>query len=132
MTSIVVDTSALMAIVLGEPAAERCAESLEKPERVLISAGTLAEALIVAERRGVRDRLNRLVEGLPMEVVSVTAAMAWRVAEAADRWGKGLHPAGLNFGDCFAYALAKERACPLLFVGNDFRKTDIPLAEASR
>jgi ribonuclease VapC len=55
----------------------------------------------------------------------VTPASARHVARAYERWGKGFHPAGLNFGDCFAYALAKEHSCPLLFVGKDFSKTDI-------
>lgn len=53
-----------------------------------------------------------------------------KVADAYDRWGKGVHPAGLNFGDCFAYALARVRGCPLLFVGDDFRRTDITSAIA--
>ena len=60
------------------------------------------------------------------EIVSVTPASARRIAEAYEAWGKGVHPAALNFGDCFAYALAKEQGCPLLYVGGDFAKTDIP------
>jgi ribonuclease VapC len=124
-----VDTSALIAIVLGEATAKDCADVLAKSERVAVSAGTLAEALIVADRRGVRSRLDRLLAALPLEVESVTAATARAVADAADRWGKGVNPAGLNFGDCFAYALAKEKVCPLLFVGNDFSRTDIVAAK---
>ena len=58
----------------------------------------------------------------------VTEYDAFQVAEAYSQWGKGVHPAGLNYGDCFAYALARQRACPLLFVGEDFTKTDIRLA----
>jgi ribonuclease VapC len=60
-----------------------------------------------------------------LNIVPVTAAAARRVGQAYEQWGRGMHPAALNFGDCFAYALAKERACPLLYVGDDFTKTDI-------
>ena len=122
---IVVDTSALMAIVLDEPDAPACADCLERQVQVAISAGTLTESLIVAQQRGVRELLARLVDGLGMEVVPTTAASAHQVADAYARWGKGAHPAGLNFGDCFAYALARERACGLLYVGNDFARTDV-------
>jgi ribonuclease VapC len=69
--------------------------------------------------------MARLIEGLGFEVVSVTAASARRVAKAYESWGKGLHPAGLNWGDCFAYEVAKEHGCCLLFVGDDFSNTDI-------
>ena len=122
---IAVDTSALMAIVLGEPQAGACIEALEAESDVLVSAGTLAEALIVAARRNVRDEMASLVERLGFEIVAVTAASAQRIAHAYERWGKGVHPAGLNIGDCFAYALAREHSCPLLFVGNDFSQTDV-------
>lgn len=122
---IVVDTSALMAILLNEADADTCAAALEGAGRLLISSGTVAESLIVAQRRGVGDEMEQLLSGLGFEVMAVTAADARRVAEAYQNWGKGLHPAGLNFGDCFAYALAKEQACPLLYVGNAFARTDI-------
>ncbi|HEY0835408.1 MAG TPA: type II toxin-antitoxin system VapC family toxin [Azospirillum sp.] len=122
---IAVDTSALMAIILDEPSANACMTCLESTSDVAISAGTLAEALIVAERRGVRAELERLVDGLGLDVVAVTSAAARRVADAYARWGKGVHAASLNYGDCFAYALAQERDCPLLFVGKDFPRTDV-------
>jgi ribonuclease VapC len=122
---IVVDTSALMAIVLDEQDAERCAKALEAEPVILISAGTLAEALIVAERRNVSDEMSKLVDGLGMEIVNVTGATARRVAQAYARWGKGAHVAGLNFGDCFAYEAAKDNGCALLYVGDDFSKTDV-------
>jgi ribonuclease VapC len=125
---IAVDTSALMAIVLGETEADTCTKILESETEVLISAGTLAEALIVSARRNVAEETRQLVDGLGFDVVTVTAASARRVAEAYARWGKGAHPAGLNFGDCFAYELAKEHSCPLLFVGRDFAKTDVKRA----
>ena len=63
--------------------------------------------------------------GSTIEIAAVTPARPGASAQAYERWGKGLHPAGLNFGDCFAYALAKEHSCPLLFIGDDFSKTDI-------
>ena len=122
---IVVDTSALMAVCLDESPAEACVAALEADRDILISAGTLAEALIVSARRSVGAVLSRLVEELGLAVVSVTPRTARLVGEAHEQWGRGVHPAALNFGDCFAYALAKERACPLLFVGNDFSQTDI-------
>ena len=117
-----------MAIYLNEPSAGVCAAVLEEDDRILISAGTLAEALIVSGRRNVGRDFAALVEGLGMEVVSVTPATARRVGEAYGRWGKGLHPAGLNFGDCFSYVLAIEHDCPLLFVGRDFSQTDVQAA----
>lgn len=125
---IAVDTSALMAIALGEPAADACIGALEREKEILISAGTVAEALIVSARRNVGPEVAALVDGLGFEVVNVTPAAARRIGAAYARWGKGLNPAGLNFGDCFAYELAKERGCRLLYVGDDFAKTDIESA----
>jgi ribonuclease VapC len=122
---IVVDTSALIAIAFDEAKAKACSEALEAETDVLISAGTLAESLIVARRQRQTEEVERLVVDLGIEIANVTPASARRVAEAYDRLGKGIHPAGLNFGDCFAYALAKEHSCPLLYVGNDFAKTDV-------
>jgi ribonuclease VapC len=126
---IAVDTSALMAIVLNEPEAEACVSALEQEEEFLISAGTVAEALIVAAHRNVGAEMRSILEDLGFEVVSVTLAAARRIAEAYARFGKGMKgSAALNFGDCFAYEIAKERGCPLLFVGDDFAKTDIESA----
>lgn len=120
-----VDTSALMAVILGEAEADACIEALENETDVLISAGTVAEALIVAGRRNVGEEMGRLIEGLGFEVVSVAPASARRIAEAYSKWGKGGHRAGLNFGDCFSYEAAREHACPLLYVGDDFSRTDL-------
>lgn len=122
---IAVDTSALMAIVLNEAEADGCAAVLEGADHLLISAGTVAEALIVAGRRNVRQEVAQLIDGLGFEIVSVTAASSRRVAQAYEAWGKGVHAAGLNFGDCFAYEVAQEHGCPLLYVGTDFARTDI-------
>lgn len=125
MSLIVVDTSALMAVILREPKASVCIAALDQAEDMAISAATLAEALVVAGLRGIAPEMEQLIEELGCEVAPVTEALAARVARAYARWGKGVHPAGLNFGDCFAYALAEERACPLLFIGDDFARTDI-------
>lgn len=122
---IAVDTSALMAILLDEHGADALVAALEAEDELLISAGTVAEALIVAGRRDVSEEMDRLITGLGFDIVAVTPAAARRIAQVYEAWGKGLHPAGLNFGDCFAYDLAKQRGCPLLYVGEDFRKTDI-------
>ena len=122
---IAVDTSALMAIVSGEPSADACIRVLEAETEVLISAGTMAEALIVAGRRNVDKEMACLIEGLGLEIITVTPASARRVAKAYERWGRGLHAAGLNFGDCFAYEVAMEHSCRLLFVGDDLSKTDV-------
>ncbi len=125
---IAVDTSALMAVALDEREADACSAVLEAEDELLISAGTIAEALIVAARRNVGEEMTSLIEGLGFNAVAVTPAAARRIALAYQRWGKGAHAAGLNFGDCFAYDVAKEHDCPLLFVGDDFAKTDIKRA----
>jgi ribonuclease VapC len=125
---IAVDTSALMAILLDEPDAERCIAALTAHSGVLISAGTLAECLIVAARRNVGDEMAALLDGFGFEIVSVTPAAARRISETYNRWGKGVHKAGLNFGDCFAYEVAREHDCPLLYIGDDFARTDLASA----
>jgi ribonuclease VapC len=122
---IAVDTSALMAILLDEPTADDCMAAIEASDKLLISAGTMAEALIVAGRRNLDEDMTELIDGLGFEIVPVTPASARRIAAAYGRWGKGIHPTALNFGDCFAYEVAMERNCPLLYVGNDFPRTDI-------
>jgi ribonuclease VapC len=125
---IVVDTSALFAIAAGEARGPACAEALAVETGILISAATLAEALIVAARKGLAAEMHRLITGAGMEVIPLIEADAVRAADAYNRWGKGVHPAGLNYGDCFAYALAQARKCPLLYIGSDFSKTDVQSA----
>lgn len=126
---IAVDTSALMAIVLNEPAADACISALAEETEIVVSAGTVAEALIVADHRNVGAEMRSIIEDLGFEVVPVTSAVARRIAEVYARWGKGLsRSAALNFGDCFAYEVANERDCRLLFVGEDFAGTDIKSA----
>jgi ribonuclease VapC len=122
---IAVDTSALMSILLNEAEADACVAALAAENDLLISAGTVAEALIVAARRDIGEEMAQLIDELGFEVVSVTSASAQRIAQAYDRWGKGRHAAALNFGDCFAYEVAKEHGCRLLYVGDDFTRTDV-------
>jgi ribonuclease VapC len=122
---IAVDTSAMVAIILREPGANECTRVLASETEILISAGTVLEALIVATRRGIAEEMTSLMERIGFQVIPVTQAAARRMGQAYELWGKGMHPARLNFGDCFAYDVAQENACPLLFVGEDFAKTDV-------
>jgi len=122
---IAVDTSALMAILLGESEASACADVLATNDRIVISAATVAEALIIARRRNLSAEMANLIDGLGLETASITLAAARRVADCYAQWGKGVNPAGLNFGDCFAYEVARSHGCPLLFVGEDFARTDV-------
>ena len=117
-----------MAILLNEPLADDCESALNAEIRVLISAGTLTEALIVANGRNVGDEMKALIESAAIEVVPVTNASARRAAAAHAKWGRGAKTAGLNFGDCFAYDVAKANDCPLLYAGRDFAKTDVQSA----
>jgi len=125
---IAVDTSALMAVILDEPQAAACMAVLEAEPDILVSAGTVAEALIVAGARNVAAEMQSLISGLGFEVVPVTTLSAARIAQAYAQWGRGMNPAGLNFGDCFAYEVAKQHDCRLLFVGEDFSRTDLKSA----
>lgn len=124
----VIDTSALLAILLDE--AERRAFSLaiESADRRLLSAANLVEVSIVLESRfggeGVRA-LDRLLEIAAVEVVAVDRAQALVAREAHRNYGKGRHPAALNYGDCFAYALSRTTTEPLLYKGSDFSQTDV-------
>ena len=122
---IVVDTSAIFAVLYDEQHGPACAAALAANTRLLISAGTLAEAYVVAARSGVTEALESFLSGVILEVVPVDADFAAAVGRGYARYGRGLHAASLNFGDGFAYALARERNCPLLFIGNDFSLTDI-------
>ena len=108
-----------------EPEAAAGAEALATSGGIVISAATVAEASMVSERRGIGAEMAGLVDGFQPEIATVSLAVARRVAGACARWGKGVHPAGLNFGDCFAYEVARTRSCPLLHVGTDFARTDI-------
>jgi ribonuclease VapC len=124
----VIDTSAIMAIALAEPEAVMFeAKIIADPIR-LISAATLLEAAMVIEARSgeaAGRELDLWLHKARVEIVAVDARQAEIARRAWRRYGKGRHPAGLNHGDCFSYALAMVRAEPLLFKGEDFSKTDV-------
>lgn len=129
---IVLDTSALIAIIKNEATAKACVAVLEIPNsRLVLSAGTLLELKIVALQKNCTDELSRLIASLNVEIIDLTASRAEFAAAAYQRFGKGIHPASLNFGDCFSYATAKEFDCPLLYVGDDFARTDVSSALAA-
>ncbi len=128
----IVDSSALIAIVREESNAEGILARMLAEPRPAISAATLVEASVVID--GTRDpvriaRFDDLVAALALDVVPLTAAQATIARRAYRDYGKGSgHPARLNLGDCFSYALATERRQPLLYIGDDFARTDIASA----
>jgi ribonuclease VapC len=101
---------------------------MKNEDRLLISAAIMVEALIVAYWRDAGEEMQTLLAGAEFDVVPVTADQARRIAAAHGKWGRGAKTAGFNFGDCFAYDLAKANDCPLLYVGQDFAKTDVKSA----
>jgi ribonuclease VapC len=124
----VIDTSALVAILCNEPEAAGFEAAIELDPVRLISAGTWLETSIVIEARfgepGSRE-LDLLVHKAVVEIVAFDREQAEIAREAFRTYGKGRHPAALNYGDCFAYALSAARGEPLLFKGDDFAKTDV-------
>jgi ribonuclease VapC len=129
---LIVDTSAIIAILRGEPDADRYVEALGRAAAPVVSAGTYVETAIVIDAN--RDpvlsgRLDDLLEVARVRVEPVTRRHADIARQAYRDFGRGSgHPAGLNFGDCFAYALARSSAQPLLFKGDDFAHTDVASA----
>lgn len=124
----VVDTSAVCAIVFDEPDRKAFTTAIDYDSVRLMPLVTLVESRLVVERRkgpGVADEVDHLVRDGEIEVVPLTLEQASVATQALQRFGKGVHPAGLNFGDCFPYALAKVSGESLLFKGDDFRRTDI-------
>lgn len=125
----IVDTSAIMAVVLAEPDAATFADALAASVPKSMSAGSLVELGVVLTHRAdpsIEEAAVQLLRSAQIEIVPVTATLAhlgWRGYREYGRAAK--HPADLNFGDCFAYALAKERGEPLLFKGDDFKHTDV-------
>ena len=127
----IVDTSAVLAVLFGEPDAERYERAIAGAPRCRMSVASLLEAAIVLESRSGGaggHELDVFVERALIELAPVTAEHAQAARRAWRRFGKGNHPAGLNFGDCFAYALAEATREPLLFKGRDFALTDIEAA----
>ena len=128
---IVSDTSALMALVMDEPDAPDIRRVIDEAGRVLVSAATLVEFYVAAMGKGddAYARAQSLIQDLPIAIVPFDAEQAEIARRAYEQYGKGRrHPAQLNFGDTFAYALASVRGLPLLYKGNDFARTDIPTA----
>lgn len=124
----VIDTSALVAMMTGEPSADRLVAALESESERLVSAATVVEtSMVLMGRYGdVGDaQLDRFLRSIGAEVVPVGEEQATLARDAALRFGKGRHPAALTFGDCFSYALSVARGSPLLFVGDDFSKSDV-------
>jgi ribonuclease VapC len=129
----IVDSSTIIAILRDEPDAAAMAEALQEAPIRRISAVTYVEAAVVADNDRnplLSRRFDGLVRDAQMLVEPVTARQAELARQAYRDFGKGRHKAGLNLGDCFAYALAKEMDEPLLFKGDDFRHTDIEAAES--
>ncbi|HMR48121.1 MAG TPA: type II toxin-antitoxin system VapC family toxin [Arachnia sp.] len=127
----IVDTSAFLSVILGEPDAESYLERMTSAGSLAVSAATLTEAFIVAEARQGREAatdLAALLADLDVDVVAFDEEQAELASSAWRRFGKGRHPAGLNLGDTFSYALAAHRGEALLFKGKDFAATDIPSA----
>lgn len=129
----IVDSSALMAILLREPEGDRMIDAAMSAPRLLLSAASYLEAAVVADTRAqpaTRTRFDRVLDALGVEVVPFTVDQAHLAREAYRRYGRGSgHPARLNLGDCFSYALAAESGDALLFKGNDFAATDVLIAD---
>lgn len=127
----IVDTSVLVAVLLKEKGFEEFVFTLAETDTRYLSAASYLEASIVLLKRrgkGIELELNRTIYELEITIVPVTATHARIARQAFLDFGKGQHPARLNFGDCFAYALAKSRDEALLFKGDDFRQTDVLVA----
>ena len=131
MTAVVLDTSAVIGILQAEPDAELLVAVLEDADLRCISAATVVEAGIVLQARfgdhGERE-LDLFLQRAEVEVVPLTADQAELARQAFRRFGKGRHPAALNYGDCLAYALALSLDARLLFTGTDFARTDVRTA----
>jgi ribonuclease VapC len=130
----VIDTSALVAILLVEPEAEGFSLAISKDPKRLVSALSALEAAIVIYARkgpaGIRE-LDLLLHSARATVVSLDADQILLARMAYEQYGKGNHPAGLNLGDCCSYALSRSSGEPLLFKGNDFPRTDVAIADYS-
>ena len=127
----IIDSSVLVAVLRLEPGYERFVQVIAQARRRLLAAPTFLETtMVLAGRREdeVLDRLDRFLRTASIETIPFTADHAAVARQAFLRYGKGRHPAALNFGDCIAYATARLEAMPLLFKGDDFRLTDIEAA----
>ena len=124
----IIDSSAIMAILLQEPEAEQLARAMARDTTRLISAATWLEISIAVLLRVGEPGLHfldLLIAKYAIEIMPMTQKQAEIARRAFKQYGKGIHPARLNFGDCIVYALAKDTDEPLLFKGEDFNKTDL-------
>jgi ribonuclease VapC len=125
---VIIDSSALVAILRAEPDREIYLRAITNAQQRMIAAPTLLETTMVlggGQDTAILEQLDAFVLQARLQVLPFTAAHAAVAREAFLRYGKGRHPAGLNFGDCIAYATARLEGLPLLFKGQDFRRTDI-------
>ncbi len=129
---VIVDASALLAILFEEPDARKMENILgETPDDLVMSPVNYLEAAVRVDQFKSEEKalkFDALIQAAKIEIVPVTAEQAYLAREAYKRFGKGNHAAKLNLGDCFAYALSKTRGEPLLFKGDDFRQTDVEAA----
>ena len=128
----IIDTSAIIAILFSEDDAETYAKAITRADSCRMSAATLVEAAIVVETQTKNNggrQLDALIRRAGITVEPVTEEQAHIARQAFIDFGKGRHPAGLNYGDCFSYALSKVTREPLLFKGKDFSKTDLTAAQ---
>ena len=133
---LVIDTSALMALLLQEPEAETIMSAALQASVVFLSAGSRLELALVSESRGSKvdsaetcdAEVNELLRTLGVEVMAFDQQQLHWALQGWRRYGKGRHPAALNLGDCFSYGLARALEAPLLFKGNDFGLTDVTVA----
>jgi ribonuclease VapC len=130
----VIDSSAIIALLLGEPEAKAIASAIAGDAQRLIAACNALECAVVMEVKkgpsGQRE-LDLVMHEAGIEIVGMDASQVSLAREAYRRFGKGRHPAGVNLGDCCAYALARQTGEPLLFKGNDFSKTDVRIVQLS-
>ena len=128
----VIDSSAWVAMILGEDDAEKYSHAIgaaiARSERIYIPASVIVEAGVVLDRKGKVARFDALLETLQPEFVALDGKAAASARAAYAAFGKGIHPAGLNFGDCMSYATCAVLGETLLFKGNDFPQTDITSA----
>ncbi|WP_420238817.1 type II toxin-antitoxin system VapC family toxin [Telmatobacter bradus] len=128
----IVDASAIVAILLEEPEGHRLIEAIfDAAPASMSSASQLEVSMVLLSRKGesALEKLDALLLRLQVQIVPFTELQARLAREAFRRYGKGRHPAGLNFGDCISYALARETAEELLFKGTDFSQTDVLVAQ---
>jgi ribonuclease VapC len=125
---VILDTSAIIRAVVREPGYEQIFERMSAAPMLAVGAATLVETAIVLSCKQVREprqQLRRFLREMEVEVIPFTAEHYEVAMDAFERYGKGRHPAALNFGDCLTYAVARLSGFPLLYTGNDFARTDL-------